>query len=72
MADLRNRQITNTKKKRTLDEISNIRASQSNLATDPDLEAAPKIDGRFRFKFKEGHSKNFKREINFDWFTNGK
>lgn len=24
--------------------------------------------GRFMYKFKEGHSKNFKRELNFDYF----
>jgi hypothetical protein len=24
--------------------------------------------GRFRFKFQEGHSKNFKRELDFEWF----
>ena len=28
------------------------------------------IPGRFRFKFQEGHSKNFKRELGFDWFLN--
>jgi hypothetical protein len=24
--------------------------------------------GRFMYKFKEGHSKNFKRELTFDYF----
>jgi hypothetical protein len=24
--------------------------------------------GRFIYKYKEGHSKNFKRELNFDYF----
>ena len=24
--------------------------------------------GRFMYKFKEGHSKNFKRELTFDFF----
>ena len=32
--------------------------------TRPDL----KTPGKFRFKFHEGHSKNFKRELRFDWF----
>jgi hypothetical protein len=27
------------------------------------------LNGRFRFKFQEGHSKNFKREMPFDWFV---
>ena len=31
---------------------------------------ASEISGRFRFKFKEGHSKNFRREVTFDWFLN--
>jgi len=26
------------------------------------------LKGRFRYKFQEGHSKNFKRELGFDWF----
>jgi hypothetical protein len=25
-------------------------------------------EGRFRLVFKEGHSKNFKREVDFEWF----
>jgi hypothetical protein len=27
------------------------------------------VQGRFRYKFQEGHSKNFKREMPFDWFV---
>lgn len=26
------------------------------------------VPGKFRFKFQEGHSKNFKRELTFNWF----
>lgn len=25
-------------------------------------------NGKFMYKFKEGHSKNFKRELTFDFF----
>lgn len=27
------------------------------------------MEGRFRYKFQEGHSKNFKREMPFEWFV---
>jgi hypothetical protein len=41
-------------KKRKIDEISN--------------SAATNVGGKFMYKFKEGHSKNFKRELTFDYF----
>ncbi len=28
------------------------------------------VDGTFSYKFKEGHSKNFKRELAIDFFIN--
>ena len=52
MSNLQNHGANAGGKKRNIDDIS---------AQDPS-------QGRFRFKFQEGHSKNFKRELAFDWF----
>lgn len=77
MRDLQNKAMTNTKKKRTLDEISTLQgiAGKDGCADGGDGEAQAscrEISGRFRFKFQEGHSKNFKREVTFDWFLGTK
>ena len=43
---------------------------KSNVAKKRTFNEVPgaKVGGRFRFKFQEGHSKNFKREVGFDFF----
>lgn len=43
---------------------------KSNVAKKRTFNEVPgtKVSGRFRFKFQEGHSKNFKREVGFDFF----
>ena len=73
ISDFQNRPMTNAKKKRTLDEISVLQAASGNPDEALDLASGcPDIAGRFRFKFQEGHSKNFRREVTFDWFINKK
>lgn len=73
MVDLQSRPMTNTKKKRTLDEISALQATATKAQEGHDPAAScEEVAGRFRFKFKEGHSKNFRREVTFDWFINKK
>ena len=54
--------------------ISNFMARSgvgANLGADNkkrNIEAVELPQGRFRLNFKEGHSKNFKREVEFNWF----
>ncbi|CDW81860.1 chromosome transmission fidelity protein 18 homolog [Stylonychia lemnae] len=63
-------QSQQNQKKRRLDQISGGSAAppiQQTNALSLD-EKANKNVGRFIYKFKEGHSKNFKRELNFDYF----
>lgn len=55
-------------KKRTLDQISGNRDSANTEEFRKDGISENYIPGRFRFKHKEGHSKNFKRELTFEWF----
>ena len=72
MSELQDRPLTNTKKKRTLEAISNLYTAQGKNEAEGNGGAEVEISGRFRFKFKEGHSKNFRREVTFDWFLNKK
>lgn len=69
MTELQSRPLTNTKKKRTLDEITSLQAASGKLEAG---QGGKEVSGRFRFKFQEGHSKNFRREVAFDWFLNKK
>jgi hypothetical protein len=70
ISDFQKRPLTNARK-RTLDEISVLQAASGNPDEGQGPESGcPDVAGRFRFKFKEGHSKNFRREVTFDWFIN--
>ena len=52
LAGVIQQQQMNNQKKRKRDEITGQEGTQT---------------GRFMYKFKEGHSKNFKRELNFEY-----
>lgn len=46
-------------------------AQQTTVSSEQFMETGVNdeiLQGRFRYKFQEGHSKNFKRELHFDWF----
>eukprot|EP00347_Sterkiella_histriomuscorum_P000515 403375550 len=65
-------QTQQNQKKRKLDQISGARSNQNNAEnaiSEQNQQQQQESTGRFTYKFKEGHSKNFKRELNFDYFT---
>ena len=60
--------------KRGIDEISNTRPDVVKQGSADFIETGENnsyVQGIFKFRFQEGHSKNFKRELEFDWFLQG-